>query len=144
MIAELNIRGLGVIAECELQFSSGMIAFTGETGAGKTLLVGALGLVLGDRADTGVVAGDRADVSATVLASSQNPIGERIEDAGGVVEADGAITVTRSVFRSGRARAALGGASVPVALVRELGDTVAQRHSQSDQLKLRSRKRQRQ
>jgi DNA repair protein RecN (Recombination protein N) len=144
MIAELNIRGLGVIAECELQFSSGMIAFTGETGAGKTLLVGALGLVLGDRADTGMVAGERADVSATVLVDPTGAACRRVTDAGGVVEPDGAVTVSRSVLASGRARAALGGAAVPVALVRELGDGIAQRHSQSDQLQLRSRKRQRQ
>jgi DNA repair protein RecN (Recombination protein N) len=144
MIAELNIRGLGVIAECELQFSSGMIAFTGETGAGKTLLVGALGLVLGDRADTAMVAGERADVSATVLVDPTGAETRRVTEAGGVVEPDGAVTVSRSVLAGGRARAALGGAAVPVALVRELGDKLAQRHSQSDQLQLRSRKRQRQ
>lgn len=144
MIADLHIRNLGVIAESELEFSSGMVAFTGETGAGKTMLVGALGLVLGDRADTGVVTGGKAEVSARIVVDPGGPTAARVEEAGGAVDPDGTLAVSRTVSAVGRGRAALGGAAVPVSLLAEVGRQTAQRHSQSDQVQLRSPRRQRQ
>jgi DNA repair protein RecN (Recombination protein N) len=144
VIADLHIRNLGVIAEADLALSSGMVVFSGETGAGKTVLVGALGLVLGDRADTALVAGDRAEVSARVVVDPDGAMARRVEELGGAVEADGTLTVARTVAAAGRSRAALGGAAVPVAVLAEVGGSVAQRHSQSDQISLRSGRRQRQ
>ncbi len=143
MIADLRINNLGVIAECDLELSPGMVVFTGETGAGKTVLVGALGLVLGDRADTSLVSGERAEVSAQILIRSGGPIANRVEQAGGSLDPDGGLAVARTILESGRSRAAMGGAAVPVSLLAEVGSQVAQRHSQSDQLRLRSRRRQR-
>ncbi len=144
MIADLRIRGLGVISECELELSSGMVVFTGETGAGKTVLVGALGLVLGDRADTGLVSDERAEVSAQMLVRPGGSIADRVEQAGGSLDPDGGLAAARTITQGGRSRAALGGTTVPVSLLAEVGSQIAQRHSQSDQLRLRSRKRQRQ
>jgi DNA repair protein RecN (Recombination protein N) len=144
VIANLNISGLGVIATADLEFSAGLVAFTGETGAGKTMVVTAMGLVLGDRADTGVSAGsDRVDVDAVIVVPTDGPAAQQIEAAGGALDPDGSVVVTRSLSSQTRGRATLGGTAVPVAALHEFGERVAQRHSQSDQILLRKPRRQR-
>lgn len=138
MIHEISIRDLGVIQSATLPLTAGFTAVTGETGAGKTMVVSALGLLLGDRADSGVVrhAAERAQVSGRW--SITDPIVlSRVEELGGVLE-DSELIVTRSVSSEGRSKVVVGGAATPVSALSDLGDRLVAIHGQSEQLRLRS------
>ncbi|ROP61525.1 DNA repair protein RecN [Curtobacterium sp. PhB115] len=139
MIEEIAIRDLGVIGETTLELGPGFTVVTGETGAGKTMIVTALGLLLGARADAGSVR--RGASSAVVEGRWSVPehaaVAERVEDAGGAVE-DGELILTRTVSAEGRSRATVGGRSAPVAVLGELADQLVTVHGQSDQIRLTS------
>ncbi|WP_380168507.1 DNA repair protein RecN [Jannaschia sp. R86511] len=139
MIEELRIRDLGVIADATLPLHPGLNVLTGETGAGKTMVVTALGLLLGVRADPALVrAGARA---ATVDGLLRVPVdGEAARlalEAGGELD-DDALLLARSVPADGRARAWAGGRSVPVSVLGSVTEQEVTVHGQSDQLRLRS------
>jgi DNA repair protein RecN (Recombination protein N) len=138
-IEELGIRDLGVIAEATLPIGPGFTAVTGETGAGKTMVVTALGLLLGARADaTAVRAGAKqAWVEGRWYVPGRPVIEERVADAGGELEA-GELLLGRSVSAEGRSRAVVGGRSAPVGLLSELADELVVVHGQADQQRLRS------
>lgn len=143
MIHEISIRDLGVIQSATLSLTPGFTAVTGETGAGKTMVVSALGLLLGDRADSGVVrhGAERALVSGRW--SIEDPATrERIDELGGAFD-DDELTVTRSVSSEGRSRVVVGGAAAPVSALSDLGDRLVAIHGQSEQLRLRSQSAQR-
>ncbi|PZF59405.1 DNA repair protein RecN [Curtobacterium sp. MCBD17_013] len=139
MIDEIGIRDLGVIGEATLELGPGFTVVTGETGAGKTMIVTALGLLLGARADASSVR--RGSASAVVEGrwriDADSPVVERVEDAGGAVE-DGELILTRTVSAEGRSRATVGGRSAPVAVLGELADRLVTVHGQSDQIRLTS------
>ncbi len=139
MIEEIVISDLGVIGETTLELGPGFTVVTGETGAGKTMIVTALGLLLGARADAGSVR--RGASSAVVEGRWHVPdhaaVAERVEDAGGTVE-DGELILTRTVSAEGRSRATVGGRSAPVAVLGELADQLVTVHGQSDQIRLTS------
>lgn len=139
MIEELGIRDLGVIAEATLPLGAGFTAVTGETGAGKTMVVTALGLLLGARADAGAVrsGAKQAWVEGRWLVPDDGSIAERVADTGGEVEA-GELLLGRSVSAEGRSRAVVGGRSAPVGVLSELGDELVVVHGQADQQRLRS------
>ena len=139
MIEEIQISDLGVIGETTLELGPGFTVVTGETGAGKTMIVTALGLLLGARADAGSV---RRGASSAVVEGrwhvpEQDGVAERVEDAGGTVE-DGELILTRTVSAEGRSRATVGGRSAPVAVLGELADQLVTVHGQSDQIRLTS------
>ena len=138
MIQSLGIRNIGVISSAELELGSGLIALTGETGAGKTMVLTALGLLMGERADASRVrTGERQlFVEGRLTTENQDLIG-RIEAIGGDVDGS-EIIINRSVTEDGRSRAAVCGASVPVSQLSELASEVITIHGQSDQLRLRS------
>ncbi|MCH9815066.1 MAG: DNA repair protein RecN [Actinomycetia bacterium] len=142
MIMELRIENLGIIRAAEIQFEPGMIAFTGETGAGKTMLTSALGLILGDRADYGLVGTDTAHVEARVQLDDPALVQDALAESGGELE-DGELLLARSLTKTGRSRAFAGGRSVPAAVLSELAASLTSRHSQSDQIGLRKAARQR-
>lgn len=139
MIEEIQISDLGVIGETTLELGPGFTVVTGETGAGKTMIVTALGLLLGARADAGSVR--RGAPSAVVEGRWHVPehaaVTERVEDAGGTVE-DGELILTRTVSAEGRSRATVGGRGAPVAVLGELADQLVTVHGQSDQIRLTS------
>ncbi|MEN2739265.1 DNA repair protein RecN [Microbacterium sp. X-17] len=141
---EISIRDLGVIAEAALPLGPGFTAITGETGAGKTMVVSALGLLLGERADTGAVrlGSAQAWVEGRWRVEEPGEVVERVRDAGGDVDplGDGAaeLVLSRSVSAEGRSRAVVGGRSAPVSVLTELGEQLVVVHGQSDQLRLRS------
>ncbi|PYY33249.1 DNA repair protein RecN [Curtobacterium sp. MCJR17_055] len=139
MIEEIRISDLGVIGDATLELGPGFTVVTGETGAGKTMIVTALGLLLGARADAGSVR--RGASSAVVEGRWDLPdhaaVAERVEDAGGTVE-DGELILTRTVSAEGRSRATVGGRSAPVAVLGELADQLVTVHGQSDQIRLTS------
>ncbi len=139
MIEELGIRDLGVIAEATLPLGGGFTAVTGETGAGKTMVVTALGLLLGARADAGAVrsGAKQAWVEGRWLVPDNGTIAERVAETGGEVEA-GELLLGRSVSAEGRSRAVVGGRSAPIGVLAELGDELVVVHGQADQQRLRS------
>ncbi|MET0782744.1 MAG: DNA repair protein RecN [Leifsonia flava] len=139
MIEELGIRDLGVIADATLPLGPGFTAVTGETGAGKTMVVTALGLLLGARSDAGAVrAGQReARVDGRWIVPEDGPVAERVRDAGG--DLDGPeLLLGRSVSSEGRSRAVVGGRAAPVGVLGDLADELVVVHGQSDQIRLRS------
>ncbi len=138
MIEELRIRDLGVIADATLELGPGFTAITGETGAGKTMVVTALGLLMGQRSDSGAVrAGADAARVGGLVRTADPEIAEIVSDAGGEVE-DGDLTLTRTVSVEGRSRASIGGAAAPVGSLSRLADRLFAVHGQSEQLRLRS------
>lgn len=136
MLREIHIRGLGVIDDAVLSLSEGLNVVTGETGAGKTMVVSGLGLLFGERADvTRVRAGqEQAVVEGFIDVASDHPASIRAEEAGADVS-DGLILV-RSVSENSRSRAHVGGRSAPVSLLSELGEHLVAVHGQSDQWRL--------
>jgi len=144
VIEELRIRSLGVIDDAVLEFDPGFTVLTGETGAGKTMVVTGLGLLLGARADAGQIrrGAKQAVVEGTVRVAPGGPVVERITDAGGSVDDDVAI-IARSVTTQGRSRAHVGGAGTPVAVLADLAIELAAVHGQSDQHRLLQPPRQR-
>ena len=145
MIEEIFIRDLGVIREARLQFSKGLTVITGETGAGKTMVLSALGLLLGERADTTAI---RQGSQETYVEGRWKGLGDslvvtRVQEAGGVISEDELI-LNRSVSIEGRSRAAVAGRSVPISLLSEISDMLVVVHGQSDQIRLKSAVAQRQ
>ncbi|MFF2851884.1 DNA repair protein RecN [Streptomyces sp. NPDC058001] len=141
----MRIRSLGVIDDAVVELSPGFTAVTGETGAGKTMVVTSLGLLLGGRADPALVRiGARA---AVVEGRISVPAGAsavvRAEEAGAELD-DGALLISRTVSAEGRSRAHLGGRSVPVGLLAELAEDLIAVHGQTDQQGLLKLTRQRQ
>lgn len=139
MIEELGIRDLGVIAEATLPLGAGFTAVTGETGAGKTMVVTALGLLLGSRSDAGAVraGAKQAWVEGRWLVPDDGIVAERVAETGGEIET-GELLLGRSVSAEGRSRAVVGGRSAPVGVLSELGDELVVVHGQADQQRLRS------
>jgi DNA repair protein RecN (Recombination protein N) len=148
MIEEIRIRNLGVITEATLPLGPGFSVVTGETGAGKTMVVTALGLLLGARADAGAVrtGAPSAVAEAIVRLAPGSPVLARAAEAGAEVEEfDGAaeLMLARTVNADGRSRAHVGGRSAPVGVLAELGEQLVAVHGQSDQLRLKSQAAQR-
>ncbi len=139
MIEEISIRNLGVIGDAVLPLGAGLTVLTGETGAGKTMVVTALGLLLGARSDAQSIrsGAGQAVVEGRWSVSPTGPVAERVRDAGGEVE-DGELILGRSVSPEGRSRAVVGGRSAPVSVLTEIGQQLVVVHGQSDQLRLRS------
>ena len=139
MIEEIFIRDLGVIGEARLPLGPGFTAITGETGAGKTMVVTALGLLLGDRSDSSVLrkGSGAAVVEGRWLVDSEGAVADRVRDAGGDLD-DGELILARSVSPEGRSRATVGGRTTPVSVLAELGEQLVVVHGQSDQVRLRS------
>jgi DNA repair protein RecN (Recombination protein N) len=140
MLESLTIAGLGVIDSAEIEFGPGFTVLTGETGAGKTMVVTALGLLLGGRADTGAVrqGARQARVEGRVrLDGAARGLAARAEDAGAELD-DGCLIMARTVSGEGRSRAFAGGASVPASLLADLAQGLVAVHGQSDQQRLLS------
>jgi DNA repair protein RecN (Recombination protein N) len=144
VIEEMRLRDLGVIAEATLPIGPGFTAITGETGAGKTMVVTGLGLLLGQRADSGAIrsGAPQASVDGVWIVPDAGPVVERVREAGGDVEPIGdgraELYVGRTISSEGRSRATVGGRSAPAGVLGDLADELVVVHGQSDQLRLRS------
>jgi DNA repair protein RecN (Recombination protein N) len=138
MLEEVRITGLGVINDALLELSPGFTALTGETGAGKTMVVTGLGLLFGGRADPARVrpGAQRASVEGRLRTDPRGKVAQQVEEAGGDLDEDGTLVLTRSVSGEGRSRAFAGGRSVPVSLLTYLADDLVAVHGQSDQQQL--------
>jgi len=137
MLREIRIQNLGVIDDAVLELSAGLNVVTGETGAGKTMVVSGLGLLLGARADAGLVrtGARKAVVEGVVQVGPGHPAARRAIEAGGDVEDD--LILARTVSAEGRSRAHVGGRTAPISVLGELGELLVAVHGQSDQWRLR-------
>ncbi|MGO4806786.1 DNA repair protein RecN [Arthrobacter sp. 2MCAF15] len=143
MLEELRIRDLGVITDATLPLGPGLSVVTGETGAGKTMVVTAVGLLLGARSDAGAVRSGAKSASAEAvlkLDAGHAAIARSREAGADVEEFDGGaeLLLARSVGADGRSRAYLGGRAAPVGVLAEIGETLVVVHGQSDQIRLKS------
>ncbi|GAB3273789.1 DNA repair protein RecN [Microbacterium lacusdiani] len=144
MIEEMRLRDLGVISEATLPIGPGFTAITGETGAGKTMVVTGLGLLLGQRADSGAVraGAPQASVEGVWIVPEEGAVAERVREAGGDVEPIGGgqaeLYLSRTLAAEGRSRASVGGRAAPAGVLSELADELIVVHGQSDQLRLKS------
>jgi len=144
VIDHLDIRDLGVIAHASLPFGRGFTVLTGETGAGKTMVVTALGLLLGERAETARVrmGADASWVEGRFIAGGIAPVVERVAELGGAID-EGELVVSRQMSAEGRSRAVIGGRSAPIAVLSEIAEQLVVVHGQSDQIRLKSESAQR-
>lgn len=143
MLAEIRIDNLGAISSASAQFHAGLTVLTGETGAGKTMVVTSLHLLSGARADAGRVrvGAARAVVEGRFAVDSSAPLVDRevtrlLESCGAERDEDGSIIAVRTVGGDGRSRAHLGGRSVPAGVLSEFTDPLLTVHGQNDQLRL--------
>ena len=146
MLTELRISGLGVIDEAVADFSPGLSVLTGETGAGKTMVVTGLRLLAGGRADPGrvrrgatkAVVEGRFDLAAvdTMDPADRHELDELLEDTDVDLDEDGSVIAARRVGADGRSRARLGGRSVPAGTLARFCAPVLAVHGQNDQLRL--------
>lgn len=138
MLAEMRIQGLGVIDEATLELHPGLTVVTGETGAGKTMVVTGLHLLSGKRSDASRVrtGAPRAVVEGRFEALDGSPAAQVAGDAGAEPDEDGSLIAVRSVGSDGRSRAHLGGRSVPIGVLAELSEQLIAVHGQNDQLRL--------
>ncbi len=134
-LEEISIRSLGVIDSSNIEFKSGLTVLTGETGAGKTMVLTALGLVLGERSDSDLVrvGAERATVTGKFKVTSE--IAALIEDNGGVLEENSAV-ITRTVSAAGKSRVLIGGALTSTNFVSNLSDKLVEVHQQSSSQRL--------
>ncbi|GAA3944008.1 DNA repair protein RecN [Microbacterium soli] len=143
MIDEMRIRGLGVIDDAVLPLGPGFTAVTGETGAGKTMVITGLGLLLGARADSSAVRAGaaQASVAGVWVVPQEGAVAEIVADAGGELEPAGdaaELYVSRTLSAEGRSRASVGGRPAPASVLSALADELVVVHGQSEQLRLRS------
>ena len=133
MLAELRIRDLGVIDDARLEVSAGLNVLTGETGAGKTMVVDALALLLGGRADPGAVrAGRPAALVEGRLRTGDDPQVAAALASAGVDDEDGEVVVARQVLVEGRSRAQLQGRMATVAAVADIIRPLVEVHGQHE------------
>jgi DNA repair protein RecN (Recombination protein N) len=137
MLVELLVENYAVIERVRVRFYRGLNLLTGETGSGKSIVVGALSLLLGGRADSGMVrtGADRARVAGIFEAPSSVTFQRLLEDNGVVVE-DDELLIEREVLAGGKSRAFLGARPVTVALLREIAPHLGDIHGQHDQQEL--------
>lgn len=129
-LEEISIRNLGIIDTSSLELSRGLNVLTGETGAGKTMILTALSLLLGAKSDSALVrhGSERLVTSATF--SIPSSLSAQIEDLGGIVE-DGSLILTRSVSSDGKSKATASGATVNASTLGEITEPLIAIHGQS-------------
>jgi DNA repair protein RecN (Recombination protein N) len=141
----MHLRGLGVIDDAVMEFGPGLTVVTGETGAGKTMVVTGLGLLMGGRSDPGAVRDGypNALVEGRVQVDPAGSAAARAVEAGAELDDGDVLMISRSVSAEGRSRAHLGGVGVPVGTLLTLAGDLVAVHGQSDQIRLQSPARQR-
>ncbi len=132
MLSHLQIRDFVIVDELDLALSDGMTALTGETGAGKSILIDALGLTLGERGDGGMIraGADRAEVVAIFDVGACGDAREWLAENG--LESDGECILRRVLNRDSRSRSYINGSSVALQQLRALGDRLVDVHGQHD------------
>jgi DNA repair protein RecN (Recombination protein N) len=134
MLRQLAIHNVVLVEKLELEFEPGLGVLTGETGAGKSILLDALGLALGARAEAALVRSgeEQASVSAELDLPSGHPVHGRLREQGIEIEAGEPLIVRRTLKADGGSRAFVGATSVPAGLIRDLGSLMVEIHGQHD------------
>lgn len=134
MLRQLAIRDVVLVERLELEFEPGLCALTGETGAGKSILLDALGLALGMRADSGLVRSgqEAASVSAEIVLPADHPVSASLEEQGIECDFGEPLVVRRTLKADGGSRAFVGGAAVGASVLREIGVQIVEIHGQHD------------
>ncbi len=142
MLTHLNIRDYALIERLELDFTAGLTVLTGETGAGKSILIGALGLALGERADSGVIrqGAERAEVAATITVDDNEAARRWLQEQD--LDSGDECVLRRVVGSDGRSRAFINGSTVPLASLRALGVLLIDIHGQHEHHSLLEREQQ--
>ena len=132
-LEEISIRSLGIIDQSTLEFGKGLNVLTGETGAGKTMILTALSLVLGGKSDSSLVrtGSDRLVASAQFILTKTNPEISSIADESGADISEGSLVLTRTVNSDGKSKAVAGGTTVPAATLVNFADQLVEIHGQA-------------
>ena len=139
MLTELRIQNFAIIDHLELDFGPGLVVFTGETGAGKTIIMDALDMLLGGRADATAIRSDAdlARVEGTFKLSGPERIAAiEILKREDLLDEQNYVTLTREVRREGRSLARINGRTISLSLLKELGEVLVDIHGQSEHLSL--------
>jgi len=134
-LRELTIRNLGVIDTAEIEFKSGLTVLTGETGAGKTMVLTALNLILGGKSDSDFVRSGEERLAVSGRFEIGSAIALKVEDAGGYVE-DSEIIINRYVTNQGKSKISLGGAVSSASQVSDIAEGLIEIHAQSSSARL--------
>lgn len=143
MIERLVIRGLGIIDEAAIELHPGLTAITGETGAGKTMVLSGFALLTGGKADASLVrkGAAQASVEGEWIIEPDGTAAQRLAEAGADIEFDGStgrVITVRTVAAEGRSRAVAGGRGVPAGVLADAGEALVAVHGQAEQMRLRS------
>jgi DNA repair protein RecN (Recombination protein N) len=132
MLTDIHVRNFAIVEEADLEFDAGLTALTGETGAGKSILIDALGLVLGDRADGNVIRHgcERAEISAGFAIRDLPAVARWLEDR--ELQADGECQLRRVINCDSRSRGFINNQPVPLQSLRELGEQLVDIHGQHE------------
>ena len=132
MLTHIHVRNLAIVDEIDVELAAGMTALTGETGAGKSILVGALGLVLGDRADSTAIRHgcERAEISASFDITGNTAATDWLIQQD--MDTDGECQLRRIINREGRSRGYINGQAAPMQSLRELGERLVDIHGQHE------------
>jgi DNA repair protein RecN (Recombination protein N) len=132
MLTDIHVRNFAIVEEVDLEFETGLTALTGETGAGKSILIDALGLVLGDRADGNVIRHgcERAEISAGFAIQELPVVARWLEER--ELQADRECRLRRIINRDGRSRGFINNQPVPLQALRELGEQLVDIHGQHE------------
>ncbi len=143
MLNHIHIKNLAIVSSLELELRPGMTTLTGETGAGKSILVDALGLVLGERADNDMIrdGSERAEITAVLDVSNLNSAKNWLQENS--LDTDGECILRRVLSRSSGSKAFINGSPVPVKLLQTLGDMLVDIHGQHAHQSLLKRDQQR-
>ncbi len=130
MLTSIQIKNFALIESLSLDLQSGMTVITGETGAGKSIVIDALGLALGERADTSVIrfGSDKADISASFLINDNSPAAQWLKQQ--ELDENGECILRRVLAREGRSKCFINGRSATLNMLKELGDTLVDIHGQ--------------
>jgi len=143
MLQQINIKDLAIVSSLEVELLPGMTVLTGETGAGKSILVDALGLVLGDRADTGMIRNDcdRAEITAIFDIRELPAVNRWLEE--NTLDDDGQCIIRRVLLRNGSSRAYINGSPAPLKSLQAIGEQLVDIHGQHAHQSLLRRQHQR-
>lgn len=134
-LEEISIRGLGVIESSNIEFKPGLTVLTGETGAGKTMVLTALGLVLGSKSDSDLIrqGAERAVVTGKFAVPKE--VAEEVLELGGEID-DNSVVITRTISTAGKSRVLVGGAVSSTSAVNTFSSSLVEIHAQSSSSKL--------